>query len=69
MFINEGGSMDVEVELFTKRSDEVEMMSGMEDLMNFVCEHALVEGDYGTHFTINEVNTISFHSCLVHYNF
>jgi len=41
--------MDMEVELFTKRSNEVEMMCSMEDLMN-----------YGTHFTTDEVNNISF---------
>jgi len=43
-------------------------MFGMEDLMNYVHEHELDEGDYGTHFVTDEVNNISFHSCLVHYN-
>jgi len=28
----------------------------------------LFEGDYGIHFTTDEVNKISFHSCLLHYN-
>jgi len=60
--------MDMEVGLFTKRSDEVEMMCSMEDLMNFVHEHELVKGDYGIHFTTYEVNNILFHSCLVDYN-
>jgi len=36
--------------------------------MNFVHQHGLFEGDYGIHFTIDEVNKISFHSCLLHYN-
>ncbi|XP_068498251.1 uncharacterized protein [Phaseolus vulgaris] len=46
--------MDMEVGLITKRSDEVEMIY-MEELMNFVHQNELVEEDYGTHFTIDEV--------------
>ncbi|XP_068498558.1 uncharacterized protein [Phaseolus vulgaris] len=46
--------MDMEVGLITKRSDEVEMIY-MEELMNFVHQHELVEEDYGTHFTTDEV--------------
>ncbi|XP_068475173.1 uncharacterized protein [Phaseolus vulgaris] len=49
-----GVSMDMEVGLITKRSDEVEMIY-MEELMNFVHQHELVEEDYGTHFTTDEV--------------
>jgi len=40
----------------------------MEELMNSVHQHRLFEGDYGIHFTTDEVNKISFHSCLLHYN-
>ena len=40
------------------------MLCSMEDLMNFV--HELVEGDYDTQFTTNEVNNISFDLFLVH---
>jgi len=58
----------MEVILFTERFDRVEMMRSMEDLMNFVHEHELIEGDYGTYFTTYEMNNISFHSCLVYYN-
>jgi len=47
--------------LFTKRYDEIEMMCSMEDIMNFVVEHELVQGDYGTHFTTNKVNNITFY--------
>jgi len=53
--MNEGVSMDMEVGLIRKRFDEVEMICSMEELMNFVHQHELVEGDYGTHFTTNEV--------------
>ena len=60
--------MDMEVGLIIKRYVEVEMICSMEELMNFVHQHELVEVDYGTHFTTNEVNKISFHSCLLHYN-
>ncbi|XP_068492204.1 uncharacterized protein [Phaseolus vulgaris] len=45
--------MDMEVGLITKRSDEVEMIY-MEELMNYVHQHELVEEDYGTHFTTDE---------------
>jgi len=45
---------------FTKRSNEVDKMSVMEELVNYVpIEHELVEGDYGSHFTTDEVNNIS----------
>ena len=57
----------MEVGLITKRSDEVEMIY-MEELMNFVHQNELVEEDYGTHFTIDEVNKISFYLCLLLYN-
>jgi len=60
--MNEGVSMDMEVGLITKRSDEVEMICSMEELMNFVHQHELVEEDYGARFTKYEVNKISFHS-------
>jgi len=36
VFIYECESMDMEVGFITKRSNEVEMMCGMEELMNFV---------------------------------
>ena len=52
----------------SKRSDEVEMICSMEELMNSMHQHELVEGDYGTHFTTDKVNKISFHSCLLHCN-
>jgi len=38
----------------------------MKDLMNYVHEHELVEGDHGTHFTTYKVNIISF--MLGYYN-
>jgi len=60
--------MDMEVGQITKRSDEVEIMRSMEELMDFVNQHELVEGDYGTHFATDEMNNISFYSCLLHYN-
>jgi len=41
----------------------------MKDLVNFVPEHELVERDYGSHIKRNEVKNISFHSCIVYYNF
>jgi len=41
-----------------KNSDEVDMISGMEDLVNFVHEVELVEQEYGSHFTMNEVKNI-----------
>ena len=41
-----GVSMDMEVGLITKRSDEVEMICSIEELMNYVHQHELVEGDY-----------------------
>jgi len=37
--------MNMEIELFTKRSNEVDMISDIENLVNFVPEHELVEGD------------------------
>ena len=40
----------------------------MEELMNSVHQHELVEEDYGTHFTTDEVNKISFYLCLLLYN-
>jgi len=47
----------------------------MEELMNSVHQHGLCEGDYDIHFTTDEVNKISFHSCWLwtwfcycHYN-
>jgi len=43
--MNEGVSMNVEVGLITKRSNKVEMICSMEDLMNFMHQHELVEGD------------------------
>ena len=58
--MNEGVSMDMEVGLITKRSNEVEMIY-MEELMNIVHQHELVEEDYGTHFTTDEMNKISFY--------
>jgi len=48
--MDEGVSMDMEVGLITKRSDEVEIIY-MEKLMNSVHQH--IEEDYGTHFTID----------------
>jgi len=65
--VNEGVSMDMEVGLITKRSNEVEMIY-MEELMNIVHQHELVEKDYGTQFTTDEVNKISFYLCLLLYN-
>ena len=65
--MNEGVSMDMEVGLITKRSDEVEMIY-IEELMNYVHQHELVEEDYGTYFTTDEVNKISFYLCLLLYN-
>jgi len=41
-----GVSMDMEVGLITKRSDEVEMICSIEELMNYVHQHELVEGNY-----------------------
>jgi len=40
----------------------------MEELMNFVHQHGLFERDYGIHFTTDDVNKISFYSCLLQYN-
>jgi len=50
----------MEVGLITKRSDEVEMMYSMKELINFVHQHKLVEGDYDTHFTTDEMNKFHF---------
>ena len=44
------------------------MICSMEELMNYVHQHELVEEDYGTHFTTDEVNKISFYLCLLLYN-
>jgi len=66
--MDEGVNMNMEVGLITKRSNEVEMIRSMEELMNFMHQHELVEGDYGAHFTTYEVNKFSFHSCLLPYN-